>query len=120
MITELVVQYHDICQRIKLLEENKSELKAQIDLTLSAMGESKYADSQYSAVMSEHQRVRYNEEGLKYALDQKGISPHLYTTTQLDLKKVERLVATGDILATEVSKYATVTPVKTLRVNKKD
>lgn len=120
MITELVVQYHNICQRIKVLEESKSELKAQIDLKLSAMGESKYSDSQYSAVMSSHQRVKYNEEGLKYALEEKGIPLHSYTKSQVDLKKLERLVAMGVISATEVSKYATVTPIKTLRVNKKD
>lgn len=120
MITDLVAQYHAITQRIKELEGQRSELKAQIDLKLSAMGESKYADSKFSAVMSEHQRVKYNEEGLMYALEQKGIAPHRFTKSQVDLKKLEALVATGEVSATEVSNYATVTPIKTLRVNKKD
>jgi len=89
MITDLVAQYHTITQRIKELEGQRSELKAQIDLKLSAMGESKYP-------------------------------PHRFTKSQVDLKKLEALVATGEVSATEVSNYATVTPIKTLRVNKKD
>lgn len=120
MLTDLVAQYHTITQRIKELEAQKNDLKAQIDLSLSAMGESNYADSKFSAVMSEHQRVKYNEEGLMLALEEMGISPHRYTKSQVDLKKLEELVATGEVSATEVSRYATVTPVKTLRVNKKD
>lgn len=118
MITDLVVQYHELSQRIKELEAQKKEIKAQIDISLSAMDEPKYSDSQYSAVMSEHQRVKYDLDGLKDALAGRGLHSKLYTKEALDLKKIEALIADGLVSALEVSKFAQVTPVKTLTVKK--
>ncbi len=118
MLTELVVEYHKTQQRIKELESHKKALKAQIDIKLSAMGESRYEDSQFSAVMSESQRVRYDLDGLKELLMTKGLQSSLFTKEELDLKKVEALIASGLVNALEISKFAQVTPIKTLRVTK--
>lgn len=119
MLTALVTEYNQIQQQIKDLEKRKKSLKAEIDLKLSAVGESRYEDTQYSAVLSESQRVRYNNESLMRFLLDRGFSPLEISTPSLDLQKVEALVASGSLDALDVAKHAEVRVVKTLTVKEK-
>jgi anion-transporting ArsA/GET3 family ATPase len=118
LLTSLVVEYHQVQQNIKELEARKKALKAQIDLKLSAMGENKYEDSQFSAVMSESQRVKYDLEALEIVLEQKGVSLDSVQKTSISLDKVEDLVARGVIDPMDVANCAEVRTFKTLTVKK--
>ena len=119
MLSELIVEYNSTQQEIKRLEEVKKKLKVQIDLTLSTMGESKYEDTHYSAVMSSSQRVKYDSEGLMGALLNKGFTQVELCTPKLDLKKLEVLVANGNIDPSIIADYAVVKDIKTLTVKEK-
>lgn len=119
-ITELVVQYHDITTRIKELESQKKNIKAQIDLGLSAIDESRYEDSKYKAVMSASQRVSYDMAALGSELDSLGINKDLYIREEIDLKKIEVLIANGVIRPEFILRHASVKEVKTLKVTKND
>lgn len=116
MLTPLVTEYHQVQRELKELQEHKKRLKAKIDLNLSAIGESKYEDHQYSAVMSEHQRVSYDEEGLREYLLNMGFNEADICSQGIDLKKVEKLVSSGQLDALHVAKYAKISKIKTLTV----
>lgn len=120
MLTSLVVEYHQINQQIKELEARKKSLKADIDLKLSSMGESRYEDSQYSAVMSESQRVKYDLEALGQLLESRGLDLALVEKRTVDLTRVENLVANGLIDPLDVASCAEVRTVKTLTVKKSE
>lgn len=120
VLTSLITEYHRVNQEIKRLELEKKRLKSEIDLKLSSMGESRYEDSQYSAVMSQSQRVKYDLNGLSQLLNQLGIDEDDFSERTVDLKKVEKLVAQGLIDPVEISNYAKVTQIKTLTVKKEE
>lgn len=120
LLTSLVVEYHQTQQQIKDLEERKKALKAEIDLALSAMGDNRYEDSQYSAVMSESQRIKYDQGALMDLVLSKGIDVASVEKVSIDLTKLETLVANGKIDPIEIAQCAKVSTVKTLTVKKSE
>ena len=120
LLTNLVTEYHQINLNIKELEARKKALKVQIDLKLSSMGENKYEDTQYSAVMSESQRVKYDLEALEAMLCNKGINLSQVQKSSISLEKVEELVAQGVIDPMDVAQCAEVKTIKTLTVKKSE
>lgn len=116
MLSQLVTEYHEVQRQIKELEEEKKKLKAKIDLNLSAIGESKYEGTHYSAVMSQHQRVSYDTDGLLESIVDMGFTEADVCSKSIDLKKVEKLVSSGQLDALQVAKFAKVKNIKTLTV----
>lgn len=119
MLSDLIIEYNRVQQEIKALEKAKKQLKSQIDLTLSSMGESHYENTHYSAVMSSHQRIKYDTEGLLGELLNRGFSQGEIATPKLDLKKIEVLVAQGYLDPSVVTDFAHVKDIKTLTVKEK-
>ena len=119
MLRELVTEYNQVQLKLKELEEIKKQLKAQIDLTLSSMGESYYEDTHYSAVMSSSQRVKYDTEGLMRELLDRGFTQGELSTPKLDLKKIEVLVAQGNLDPSIITQFSHVKDIKTLTVKEK-
>ena len=115
-LRELVIEYHKTLQEIKILETTKKDLKSRIDLSLSTQDTNKYQDSQYSAILSEHQRVKYDLEGIEHLLLHKGIPSARFLESKVDLKRVEELIAEGSVDAQEIAEYAEVKTIKTLTV----
>ncbi len=113
---ELIYEYHAVQAQMRELEKRKKSLKARIDLALSAEDTNKYEDSQYSAVISQHQRVKYDLEGIEHLLLHKGIPCDRFLESKVDLKKVEVLIADGLLNADEIIDYAQVNTIKTLTV----
>lgn len=116
MLRELIHDYHSVQAHIRELEQQKKSLKARIDLALASEDTNKYEDSQYSAVLSQHQRVKYDLEGIEHLLLHKGIPTTRFLQSKVDLKKVERLIADGLIEADELLDYSEVKTIKTLTV----
>lgn len=117
---ELIYEYHNVQAQIRSLEQQKKDLKFRIDLALSAEDTNKYEDSQYSAVMSQHQRVKYDLEGIEHLLLHKGIPTDRFIETKVDLKKVEALIAEGYVDPTELVDFTEVKTIKTLTVKGKE
>lgn len=115
-LKELVIDYHKTAQEIKHLEGLKKDLKARIDLALSAEDTNKFQDGQYSAVMSSSQRVKYDLEGIEHLLLHKGIPTTKFLASKVDLKKVEDLIAEGLVDPMEIAEHAEVKTIKTLTV----
>ena len=119
MLSQLIVEYNQVQQQIKGLEQTKRQLKTQIDLTLSSIGEASYEDSHYSAVMSSSQRVKYDTEGLMGELLCLWFTKGELSTPKLDLKKIEKLVAQGYLDPSIIADFAHVKDIKTLIVKEK-
>jgi len=115
-LKELIHDYHSCQAQIKELEKTKKDLKARIDLALSAEDTNRYEDTQYSAILSQHQRVKYDLEGIEHLLLHKGIPTTRFLESKVDLKKVESLIADGLVEPTELLEYAEVKEIKTLTV----
>jgi len=115
-IRELVIDYHTIAQEIKMLESQKKDLKARIDLALAAEDTNKFQDGQYSAVLSSSQRVKYDLEGIEHLLLHKGIPTTSFLASKVDLKKVESLIAEGLVDPLEIAAHTEVKTIKTLTV----
>ena len=119
MLSKLITEYNQVQVKFKELEQTKKQLKAQIDLTLSSMGESSYEDSHYSAVMSSSQRIKYDTDGLMGELLHRGFTQGEVSTPKLDLKKIEALVAQGHLDPSIIADFAHVKDIKTLTVKEK-
>lgn len=115
-LRELIHDYHNVQAQIKGLEKQKKDLKVRIDLALASEDTNKYEDNQYSAVLSEHQRVKYDLEGIEHLLLHKGIPTTKFLESKVDLKKVEKLIADGLIDPSELMDYSEVKTIKTLTV----
>jgi|13_taG_2_1085334.scaffolds.fasta_scaffold00125_29 cell division septum initiation protein DivIVA len=115
-LKELIHDYHTVQSEIKDLEQKKKDLKVRIDLALSSEDTNRYEDSQYSAVLSQHQRVKYDLEGIEYLLLHKGIPTTRFLQSKVDLKKLEELIADGLVEPTELLDYSEVKTIKTLTV----
>ena len=115
-LRELIFEYHKVQTNLRELEQAKKDLKARIDLALAAEDTNKYEDSQYSATLSESQRVKYDLEGIENHLLYKGIPTTRFLTSKVDLKMVEKLIAEGLIDPSEIAEFAEVKTIKTLTV----
>jgi hypothetical protein len=119
MLNTLIPRYNNLNKQIKELEAQKKELKSEIQRLFDEVETSSYEDSKYKATFIKSQRVSYDHQGMSDWLLSQGITQLEFSKPQVDIKKVEDLIASGHLNPRDVMEFSKVTDIQTLVVKEK-
>lgn len=108
--------YKAVVDRIKSLEEQKKAMRSELISMMDANNEHTHADQDHEVRVSRRTRVKYDKEGITDALSEMGLDPDRFTSRELDLQKLEALIAEGIVSAEVISEFATVEESHSLTV----
>jgi hypothetical protein len=100
--------YKAVVDQIKSLEEQKKTMRSDLIGIMDASNEHTCADEGCEVRVSRRTRVKYDKEGIIDSLSSMGLDLDRFTSRELDLKKLEDLIADGAVSAEAVSRFATV------------
>ena len=109
-------KYYSIVQKIKELSSEKDRLKKIVLQDLKEKGVMSSEQDGVKATMSIRQTVKYDKEGIQAHIAAKGIDSKDFEKTELDMSKVESLIAEGRIDPNEIAKYAQVKTTEALLI----
>ena len=106
---ELLQTYNELKGQSKILEDRIKDLRNQIVSRMESDGVKKVESEVNSATLQRRTRVKYDLEQLEFDLLAQGIPTDLFSTSKVDIKKVEALLAEGTIDIELVERSSTVT-----------
>lgn len=113
---ELLSRYSQLKSQSNEIEGQLKALRDEIINEMRAQGQIKVSSESNSASIQRRTKVRYDLEQMEFDLLAQGIPTHLFSTSKVDLKKVESLLAEGSIDIEVVERNSTVTESEVLVV----
>lgn len=115
-VFELYKDYIEVVSKIKVLTERKNSLRKKILIHLNEQGKTQDESNNIKASKSVRRKVSYDKDGIESALKSLGFSMEDIYKKELDMDKVEQLVAKGKLSPNVLMKFAEIKETETLNV----
>lgn len=113
---DLIRKYNSLCSEIKVLEAQKKALRTEIVNQMKQNDQAKAESGNVVVTKSDRTKVAYDLEQLEYFLLSSGFTSDEVMKSEVDIKKVENLVADGRLNVQDIIKYADVKEYTVLTV----
>jgi len=113
---DLIQKYNSLCSEIKVLEVQKKSLRTEIVNQMKQNDQAKAESGNVVVTKSDRTKVAYDLEQLEYFLLSSGFTIDEVMKSEVDIKKVENLVADGRLRVQDIIKYADVKEYTVLTV----
>tara|TARA_Y100001937_G_scaffold125018_1_gene190892 strand:- start:343 stop:702 length:360 start_codon:yes stop_codon:yes gene_type:complete len=112
----LIERYNSLCIDIKALEAQKRELRKEILDQMRQNDQARAESGNVIVTKSDRTKVTYDMEQLEFYLLSSGFTSDEVMKSEVDIKKLEKLVADGRLSVNDVIKYADVREFSVLTV----